>query len=74
MTRIEEAQDKLTKALTRLEHAAREAASAGPAQSPELEAELAAMRARYARLEGEARAVSDRLDAAIERVRTLLAS
>ena len=64
MTRIDEAQEKLAKALARLEKAAR--------GRPALARELAEARARHDRLLGETRAVSERLDRTTERVRGLL--
>ncbi len=64
MTRIDEAQERLATALTRLEKAAR--------NRPLPEGALAEAEARYDRLQSEARAVSERLDRTIERVRGLL--
>lgn len=68
MPRLDDAQDQLETALTRLEEALRDRADPRPG----LEAERDRARARYERLEGETRAVSDRLDAAIARLRALI--
>ena len=70
MPRLDDAQDKLETALTRLEEALRDRSD------PRLALEDARdeARARYERLEGETRAVSDRLDAAIARLRALIPS
>lgn len=68
MPRLDDAQDQLETALTRLEEALRDRSD----PRPELEAERDEARARYERLEGETRAVSDRLDAAIARLRALI--
>ena len=68
MPRLDDAQDKLETALTRLEEALRDRSAPQPA----LEAERDEARARCARLEGETRAVSDQLDAAISRLRALI--
>ena len=70
MPRLDEAQDRLESALDRLETALRERAGA----EPRLEAELGESRARCTRLEGETRAVSEQLDAAISRLRALIPS
>ncbi len=70
MPRLDDAQDKLETALARLEDALRDRAD----PRPELEAELDEARARHTRLEGETRAVSDQLDAAIARLRALIPS
>ena len=68
MPRLDDAQDQLETALTRLEEALRDRAD----PRPEPEAERDRARARYERLEGETRAVSDQLDAAIARLRALI--
>ncbi len=70
MPRLDEAQAKLESALDRLEHALRERSGA----EPRLEAELGESRARCTKLEGETRAVSEQLDAAISRLRALIPS
>ena len=70
MLRLDEAQEKLESALTRLEEALRERAEAEPA----LKAALDESRTRHARLKGETEAVSEQLDAAISRLRTLIPS
>ena len=68
MPRLDDAQDQLETALTRLEEVLRDRSDPRPG----LEAERDEARARYERLEGETRAVSDRLDAAIARLRALI--
>lgn len=68
MPRLDDAQDKLETALSRLEEALRDR----PDRRPELEAARDEARARYERLEGETRAASDQLDAAIARLRALI--
>lgn len=68
MARLDDAQDQLETALTRLEEILRDRSDPRPV----LEAERDEARARYERLEGETRAVSDRLDAAIARLRALI--
>ncbi len=78
MTRLDEAQEKLARALTRLETASRDrpsiaGAASAAAKAAALEGELAEAKSRYDRLHGEAFAVSERLDRTIERVRGLLA-
>jgi len=78
MTRLDEAQERLARALTKLEKASSDRSSrsgaSGIAANAALEGELAEARARYERLQGETRAVSDRLGKLIARVRNLLAS
>ena len=68
MPRLDDAQDKLETALSRLEEALRDR----PGPRAELEAARDEARARYERLEGETRAASDQLDAAIARLRALI--
>ncbi len=70
MPRLDDAQDRLEAALTRLEEVLRDRSDPQPA----LEAERDEARARCTRLEGETRAVSDQLDAAISRLRALIPS
>ena len=70
MPRLDEAQDRLERALTGLEQALRGRAEAEPA----LAAERDEARARCTRLEGETEAVSEQLEAAISRLRTLIPS
>ena len=70
MPRLDDAQDKLETALARLEDALRDRSDPRPG----LEAALDEARARHTRLEGETRAVSDQLDAAIARLRALIPS
>ena len=70
MPRLDDAQDKLETALTKLEEAVRGRSDSRPG----LEAQRDEARARYERLRGETRAVSDQLDAAIARLRELIPS
>lgn len=78
MTRLDEAHEKLARALTRLEKASSDRPSSrGGAREPvnaALEIELAEAKARYDQLRGEARAVSERLDQTIARVRGVLSA
>lgn len=66
MARLEEAQKRLEKALARLE------AAAGARGRPEDTAKLKEVEERCNRLEAREREVARRLDAAIERLRTVL--
>jgi len=68
MSSLNEAHDRLAKAVERLELAAGEAPRASDS-----EAELVALRDRCSTLEGRNDLVSRRLDAAIERLRAALA-
>ena len=74
MSRLDEAQDRLEEALARLERVSgqrtRRVGESDAAQAAEFEV----TRARCDALENKARIVSDRLDAAIGRVRSLLES
>ena len=70
MPRLDEAQDKLESALAKLQDTLRERGEV----EPRLEAELHRARARCTRLEGETRAISEQLDAAISRLRALIPS
>ncbi len=72
MSRLSEAQDRLEAALTRLERISGEqtASETDSARAAEFEV----MSARCDALEDKARVVSERLDAAIGRVRSLLES
>lgn len=73
MGRLEEAKGRLDSALARLEKAAQRPVSDGvPASDPETEAALVASRAQCATLEAQTREVSDRLDAAIDRLHSVL--
>ncbi len=73
MSRLSEAQDRLEQALDRLERASGESDAARAAEvAAEFEAEFEIVRARADALEDKTRIVSDRLDAAIGRVRNLL--
>jgi hypothetical protein len=70
MNRIVQARERLEKALSRLETAARREKE-GP-NLAELTAELDDLRARNLMLDQRNRAVGDRLDAAIARLKTLI--
>lgn len=73
MGRLEEAKGRLDRALARLEGAAqRPARETGPEPDPDVVAELTASQARCASLEAQSRDVSERLDAAIERLQAIL--
>ena len=74
MSRLSEAQDRLEKALARLEQASGERVEESDRSDATHSAEFEIVRARCAALEDKARIVSERLDAAIGRVRTLLES
>ena len=71
MTRLKLAQERLDRALSRLEKAVSER---GGAESGDrgLAAELVAIQERYARLEGRTRGVCDRLDTTIARVKSIM--
>jgi DNA repair ATPase RecN len=77
MTRLSDAQDRLERALSRLEQASGKAQTAtqlgdaaenGAASADEFEL----LRARYDKLHGVTRKISDRLDAAVDRMKTAL--
>lgn len=68
MPRLDDAQEKLETALSKLENALRDR----PDPRPGLEAERDEARARHTRLQGETREISDQLDAAIARLRALI--
>ena len=77
MTRLSDAQDRLERALSRLEQASGNGQSkvkpddgAGTNAVPDDEFEL--LRARYDKLHGVTRKISDRLDAAVDRMKTAL--
>lgn len=70
MGRLEDAKGRLDRALARLEQVSQRPVQDG--SSSDVEAALAASRAQYATLEAKSREVSDRLDAAIERLQTVL--
>ena len=72
MSRLSEAQDRLEQALARLERASGERAQADGESDAARAAEFEIVRARADALEDKTRIVSDRLDAAIWRVRNLL--
>ncbi len=68
MSRLNQAQDRLERALVRLEKV-----STGPvAADPALAHELEELRQRHARLESHARTVSERLDSAINRMKSMV--
>ncbi len=70
MTRLQDAQTRLDKALSRLEIAA--TATHGGDDADGLKDELAASRARNEQLEAHTGEISARLDSAIGRIRSLL--
>lgn len=70
MAHLQDAQARLDKALTRLEKAATAPSDGGDIEA--LKTELATARARGDTLEGRGREVSDRLDSAIGRIKSLL--
>ncbi len=73
MGRLEEAKGRLDRALARLEEVAQRPIGHGASGSnSDAEAALAASRAQYATLEDRSNEVSDRLDAAIERLQAVL--
>lgn len=73
MGRLEEAKDRLDRALARLETVAERPPNvAAPVTDPETEAALVAARAQCAALETRSREVSERLDAAIDRLHSIL--
>ncbi len=74
MSRLSEAQDRLEEALARLERISGERTRTSGGTDAARDAELEVVRARRDALEDKARIVSERLDAAIGRVRTLLES
>lgn len=71
MTRLQDARQRLENALTRLEKAGAAPRRAG-ADTEQLIHELATARQRCNMLDGRTREVSQRLDGAIGRIRTLL--
>ena len=73
MGRLEEAKGRLDRALARLEEVAqRPVREATTGSSADVEAALAASRAQCATLQAQSREMSDRLDAAIERLQDVL--
>lgn len=73
MERLEEAKGRLDRALARLEEVAqRPAPEDASGSNSDGEAALAASRAECATWEARSREVSDRLDAAIERLQAVL--
>ena len=74
MSRLNEAQDRLEEALARLEQISGERALSASESESARAAEFDIVSARCGVLEDKARIVSERLDAAIGRVRTLLES
>ena len=74
MSRLSEAQVRLDRALTRLEQVSSERSQSANQTNSARQAEFEIMGARCQALEDKARVVSERLDTAISRVRTLLES
>ncbi len=74
MSRLSDAQDRLEKALARLERVSGERVEELDGNDATHSAEFEVVRARCDALEDKARIVTERLDAAIGRVRTLLES
>ena len=77
MSKLDEAEQRLQRAVAGLEEAARavassSAAAAAPASDPAVEAELASAQTRYTELEQANKAVAQRLDGAIARIKTIL--
>jgi hypothetical protein len=73
MGRLEEAKGRLDRALARLEEVAqRPVREAATGSSGDVEAALAESRAKFAALQAQSREMSDRLDAAIERLQDVL--
>lgn len=73
MERLEEVKGRLDRALARLEQVAqRPEHRAAPGSDSDVEAALAASRAKCATLEARSRELSGRLDAAIERLQAVL--
>lgn len=81
MTRLSDAQDRLDRALSRLEQASGNLQTSGqlelgvgdnPAHAPAHADEFELLRARYDKLHGVTRKISDRLDAAVGRMKTVL--
>ncbi len=72
MSRLSEAQDRLEEALARLERISGERTRTTSETDVTRAAELEVVRARHDALEDKARMFSERLDAAIGRVRTLV--
>ncbi len=70
MTHLQDAQERLDKALTRLETAATSPRGEGDVDA--LKTELATARAHSDALEGRTKEVSGRLDSAIGRIKSLL--
>ena len=78
MSKLDEAEQRLQRAVAGLEEAARAAASSSTATAtasapdPAVAAELAAAQARTTELEQANKAVAQRLDGAIARIKTIL--
>ena len=72
MSRLSEAQHRLEQALARLEHMSSERTRSVQDSRSARDAEFELVNARCKALEDKARVVSERLDTAIDRVRTLL--
>jgi len=78
MSKLDEAEQRLQRAVAGLEEAARavassaEATASASAPDPAVAAELAAAQARTTELEQANKAVAQRLDGAIARIKTIL--
>ncbi len=81
MTRLSDAQDRLERAMSRLERASGNlqtpaeldlGGANGSAHAPAHADEFELLRARYDKLHGVTRKISDRLDAAVGRMKTAL--
>ena len=77
MTRLSDAQDRLERALSRLEQASGNLQTPaqlqlGVGDGPVHADEFELLRARYDKLHGVTRKISDRLDAAVDRMKTAL--
>jgi len=78
MSKLDEAEQRLQRAVAGLEEAARavassaEATASASAPDPAVAAELASAQARNAELEQAKKAVAQRLDGAIARIKTIL--
>ncbi|MBK18707.1 MAG: hypothetical protein CMM52_07705 [Rhodospirillaceae bacterium] len=70
MGQLEQAQERLEKALARLEDASQRVG--GNSTAAQVEGELTALRQKCATLENNTQAVSERLDTAIERLQAIL--
>ncbi|MBL6957760.1 MAG: hypothetical protein ISR52_02180 [Rhodospirillales bacterium] len=71
-TRVQRAQERLSQAIDKLEDAVKSRTNGGAGADPEMVAELAVIRAENDSLKDVNKAVSDRLDAAISRMKSVL--